>query len=168
MNAVSHQLENLQQRIVLEALKVRGLFETEGLGLESAVRDELLRLGWCNDWPFHMAFCELVWRRAHNGRPELPYIKTFLNASALSTFNRAAREEWTEQVPVQGSIGIMRNGDTAQGHSFIVVKVGEAELLTLEVAQELPVSIVSKTRPLVYNPTNGWHLVGFINPKTLA
>lgn len=139
---------------------------------------ELMRAGWQSGWPYCAAFCEVVWRHAYQGRAELPMVKQMLTPGCLLSFNNAADQGWTSQHPKVGSIGVMRKGSTSQGHSFIVTSVIGDTVKTIE-ANTSPTpgtveqerngdGVYAKSRKVVYKPTAGLHLIGFIIPKVYA
>ncbi len=141
------------------------------------LRAELLRVGWQTGWPYCMAFCEAVWRKAYQGRKELERVKAMLTPGCLVSWRNALPHEWTSMTPQVGAIGIMQKGESQQGHAFIVRGVRDATLLTIEAntsangalnveADRNGDGIYAKVRPLVYKPTAGLHLLGFILPCT--
>lgn len=173
-------------KIVVNAAKFKGLTEIKSNAAwdnlstvgKDAIADELvnemLRTGWEKTWPYCAAFCEMVWRRAYTGRPELPDVKTMLTPGCLLSFNNAADKGWTSQVPQIGAIGIMKKGSTSQGHAFIVTSVKNGVCATIE-ANTSPAAgtpeadregdgVYAKKRSVIYKPTTGLHLVGFILP----
>ena len=142
------------------------------------LKAELMRAGWQSGWPYCAAFCEAVWRYAYQGRAELPDVKQMLTPGCLVSFNNAAEKGWTSKEPVIGAIGIMKKGSTSNGHAFIVTGIKGKVLQTIE-ANTSPNAktaeqdrngdgVYRKTRELVYKPTAGLHLVGFIIPCVYA
>lgn len=177
-------------RVVIAAAKFVGLTEVrsnaewdilstpEKDALSGEFLAELLRSGWKSGWPYCAAFCEAVWRKAYQGRSELPLVQRMLTPGCLVSFNNAAEHGWTSQTPVIGAIGIMRKGQTSAGHAFIVTGIKGDTLHTIEAnTSPAPSSVEDdrngdgvyrKTRKLLYKPTAGLHLIGFIVPKVYA
>lgn len=142
------------------------------------LRAEMLRTGWRLGWPYCMAFCEVVWRAAYQGRKELDVIKPMLTAGCLASWRNALRLGWTSNVPQIGAIGIMRKGDTEHGHAFLVRAVQNDTLFTVEgntsttgalnvEADRNGDGVYAKTRRLVFKPSASLHLLGFILPMTV-
>ena len=179
---------DIAARIVIRAAKFAGLTEvknnqvwddpeTPGVDpLAAELQAELLRTGWQLGWPYCAAFVEVCWRYGYQGRTELPIISKMLNPHCLTTWNNAAELGWTSQTPKVGSIGVMKKGSTSSGHAFIVSGIAGNTLQTIEgntsPAPTGPDSdregdgVYRKTRPLVFAPTTGLHLIGFITPFT--
>jgi len=178
--------KDIGARVVLEAAKFVGLTEvrsnSEWDNLDTPTKDaiaaefkgELLRVGWQTGWPYCAAFCEVVWRRAYAGRAELPDVKSMLTPGCMLTWERAVEAGFVSRLPLIGSIGIMRKGATASGHAFIVAGVKDDQLLTIEAntspeantpeADREGDGVYRKHRQLVFKPTAGLHLLGFVNP----
>lgn len=177
-------------RAVLRAAQFVGLSEirsnavwdkistSERDAIADEFKGELLRVGWQSGWPYCMAFCEVVYKYAYQGRPELPKVRSMLTPGCLLSWQRAAAEGWTTLSPSIGSIGIMKKGSSAQGHAFIVTAVDGSKLYTVE-ANTWPGAVTPeqdrngdgvyrKTRQLVFKPTTGLHLLGFISPFVYA
>lgn len=142
------------------------------------LRAEMLRTGWQLGWPYCMAFCEVAWRAAYQGRKELDVIKPMLTAGCLVSWRNAQRLGWTSNVPQIGAIGVMRKGDTEFGHAFLVRAVQRQMLFTVEgntsISGALNVEadrngdgVYVKSRQLVFKPSAGLHLLGFILPMTV-
>lgn len=173
-------------RAVLQAAKFAGLTEVRNNAawdnLDTPGRDavaeelraELLRTGWQLGWPYCAAFAEVVWRRAYQGRTELPVISSMLNPHCLTSFRNAAERGWTSKTPQVGAIGIMKKGDSSSGHAFIVAGIEGSVLHTIEgntspapgspEADREGDGVYRKKRPLSFAPTTGLHLIGFILP----
>lgn len=137
---------------------------------------ELLRVGWQDGWPYCAAFCEVAWKMAYQGRPELPKVRTMLTPGVLQSFHNAAEQGWTSKEPKIGAIGIMRNGETEHGHAFLIRGWTSDKIATIE-ANTSPASgdplrdregdgVYMKERNFVFAPTTGLHLIGFIHPCT--
>lgn len=173
-------------KVIIQAARFVGLTEvrsnavwddlsTEGHDvLADELQAELLRVGWQRGWPYCAAFCEVAWRRAYQGRPELAKVKQMLTPGCLQTWENGVHERWNSQEPQVGAIGIMRNGDSPRGHAFIVRAVKGTTLYTIE-ANTSPApgtveadregdGVYAKKRELVYKPSSGLHLIGFILP----
>lgn len=182
--------KDIGAKVVLEAAKFLGLTEirsnAEWDDLSTSMKDtiaeefkgELLRTGWQTGWPYCAAFCEVVWRRAYAGRPELPDIKEMLTPGCMLTYERAVNLGFVSKTPVVGAIGIMKRGTGPQGHAFIVAGISGTKLTTIE-ANTSPVpgtvsadregdGVYKKTRLLEFKPTTGLHLIGFIQPCIYA
>lgn len=181
-----HYSQAVGAKIVLAAAKFVGLTEvrsnaswdlaeTDGHdAIADAFKSELLKVGWQSGWPYCAAACEVFWRTAYQGRPELTLVRDILTPGCLRSFKNAAEVGWTSKVPSVGAIGIMRKGDTEFGHAFIVTAVRQDSLLTIEANTSPNVAdtnrdregdgVYCKTRALTYKPTTGLHLIGFITP----
>jgi len=172
-------------RVVVAAAKYVGLTEirpnkewdlpsTPGRDfIAEEFKGELLRSGWQNGWPYCAAFCEVVWKQAYRGRPELDDITQMLNPGCLRSWHNAVEAGWTSQVPQVGAIGIMRKGSTERGHAFIVRAIpGDGVLRTIEGNTDLAGDregdgVYVSSRKLEFKPTNNLHLIGFIIPCVL-
>lgn len=177
-------------KVVVNSAKFVGLTEISSnaewdnlsTDIHDAIADEfkaeLMRAGWQSGWPYCAAFCEVVWRRAYQGLPELPMVRKMLTPGCLMSFQNAAAEGWTSQVPRIGAIGIMRKGQTSSGHAFIVAGIKDNTMMTIE-ANTSPApgsveedrngdGVYAKKRIVQYGPNAGLHLIGFIIPKVYA
>jgi len=173
-------------KVVLQAAKWVGLTEVRNNAewddlstshkdtLAAEFKGELLRVGWQSGWPYCAAFCEAVWRRAYQGRAEVGDVSTMLTPGCLVSYANATKLGWTSTTPYVGSIGIMRLGESSKGHAFIVTGLKGLRMATIE-ANTSPEAgspmedregdgVYAKHRTLVFKPTPGLHLIGFINP----
>lgn len=175
-------------RAVIEASKYVGLTEIksnrswdnlatpERDAIAKALRTELELSGWEEGWPYCAAFCEIAYRHAYESQsPELlAKVRKMLTPSCLQSYHNAAEVGWTSKEPKLGAIGIMKKGETANGHAFIVCGIDDTTLLTVE-ANTSPApgsaavdregdGIYRKTRTLKFAPSTGLHLIGFILP----
>ena len=190
MNPMFKTSQDIGARIVLEAAKFVGLTEVRSNAtwdnLATAGKDpiaeelaaEMLRCGWQKGWPYCAAFCEAVWKRAYRGNAAETLVKQMLTPGCLVSWENAVKQGWTSKEPMLGAIGIMKKGSTTQGHAFIVAGKNGDTLSTIE-GNTSPAAgsveddrngdgVYRKTRKLVFKPTTGLHLIGFILPCVYA
>ncbi len=178
--------EELGAKIVVAAARFVGLTEVRSNDkwddlsedgheqVADELRAELLRVGWQSGWPYCAAFCEVCWRIAYRGLVDEVVVGRMLNPSCLQSWRNAVDLGWASQKPTIGSIGVMQKGDSGQGHAYIVRGVKDKQIATIEANTSPMIGTTSqdregdgvycKKRQLVFKPTTGLHLIGFINP----
>ena len=141
-----------------------------------ALRALLAATGWQPGWPYCMAFVEACYGTAAGQlagpaaealvRAKFtPHVQTtFRNVGALVRQGR----------PVPGSVFFMRKGQTTQGHAGLVLLAGARTMATLEGNTSPGVTtpgkdregdgIYLKVRPIIFAPTPGLYLQGFLDP----
>jgi hypothetical protein len=90
------------------------------------LREVLIEVGWKPGWPYCMSFAEGVWRLAGAKSAVL----ALLTPHVMTSFRNCKR--WVSPTPVVGAIGFMQKGKSADGHAFLVTKVGPDLLSTVE------------------------------------
>lgn len=175
-------------KVIVAATRFVGLYELKsntvwaksGSKVQSALGEEIklemLRAGWETGWPYCMSFCEAAWKKAYQGRLQLPEVRAMLGPGVLNSWRNAVSAGWTSTKPQVGAIGCMQKGKSGSGHAFIVRGFDSKTLWTVEgntspgitnaAADREGDGIYAKTRAHELKPTTGLHILGFILPMS--
>lgn len=137
------------------------------------LRQALLDTGWQTGWAYCSSFTEVCWRAAYKNRPELALISRAITPSVMSTYENFNRLKRITRTPAIGSLMLMQNGDSWQGHAGIVTGLDGGFLLTIEgntssnVASREGDGVYRKRKTLSFTKSSGLWIRGFVNPFAL-